>query len=348
MENQGTSIIAKTCCSCKESFDAFHFNKGSSRCKPCQADYKRQYYEANRDRVRAKHTEYRAINAERIKQQKKQYRDENKEKVAEQKRASRDRNRESERTRKRTWARKKYDPIKDFNAHKLVFKNVIKELLLHTTAKECNGCNKTYKLEAFVSQVDGSETQHCHFCRVRKKQAESQAYNTKRHQLLRNLKKHLRLGKCCVDCGVGDRRILEFDHIDPNAKKRNVSACTTVAAMTEEAAKCELRCVCCHRLKTFENGKAKNRKYDQLNGIKIACGSCQICSREVRPDNVVMFDFDHIDRSTKEMSVSQMVGNGQPTSRIATEIAKTRLLCSNCHRLHTLKSMYNNDGFYDN
>lgn len=46
-------------------------------------------------------------------------------------------------------------------------------------------------------------------------------------------------------------------------------------------------------------------------------------------------DFDHLDRTTKESSISSMVGSGLSLARIEKELAKCRIVCANCHRKHT-------------
>lgn len=337
----------KRCIRCHKELDILQFNKKCSKCKSCLAEYKREHYQANKEKISQKAKQYRETNAENIKEQKKQYREQNKDIIKEQSRASRVRNREQVKKTKREWAKKKYEPTKFLNQHKQNFKPILDELLLNTNSKLCNICNVEYRLVYFKSKVNGSELNNCELCRTKKQQHNSKEYNVKRQKDLREHKKQLRYGKSCIDCGITDWRILEFDHIDPKEKIKNVSACSTIETMTSEASKCELRCVCCHRLKTVQNGKAQGAGYTYLNEVKLNLVSCKICELLVKPHNTILFDFDHIDKTNKENGVSSLVGSRMSRERIDKEIAKTRLLCCNCHRLHTLKSLYNQDGFYD-
>ena len=56
----------------------------------------------------------------------------------------------------------------------------------------------------------------------------------------------------CVDCGENDPRLLDFDHV--RGKKRRkislmVSKGYSLDAIAHEIAKCEVRCVRCHRMR---------------------------------------------------------------------------------------------------
>lgn len=65
----------------------------------------------------------------------------------------------------------------------------------------------------------------------------------------------------CVDCGGADIALLEFDHIDEATKVKEISRLLgrdwqTVFA---EIAKCDVRCVNCHRRRTAERGQWPKR-----------------------------------------------------------------------------------------
>lgn len=60
--------------------------------------------------------------------------------------------------------------------------------------------------------------------------------------------------KSCIDCGISDPILLEFDHIDPSTK--DIEVCKmmqlgySVERIQKEIDKCEIRCANCHRLRT--------------------------------------------------------------------------------------------------
>ncbi len=59
----------------------------------------------------------------------------------------------------------------------------------------------------------------------------------------------------CVECGETDPRLLEFDHLDVDRKRRSVSHLVaknySLRSVIEEMAKCRVRGVRCHRRHTF-------------------------------------------------------------------------------------------------
>ncbi|MEV8220496.1 hypothetical protein AB0O65_12135 [Microbacterium sp. NPDC077391] len=60
----------------------------------------------------------------------------------------------------------------------------------------------------------------------------------------------------CVDCGVADLRVLDFDHRPGAAKRDGVMQMVrngfSIAIIAEEIAKCDVRCRNCHAIATYE------------------------------------------------------------------------------------------------
>ena len=74
--------------------------------------------------------------------------------------------------------------------------------------------------------------------------------------------------------------------------------------------------------------RAAARKYVQDIKRNQPCFDC----KQKYPHFVL--DFDHV-RGAKHQSVSTLVHCGAAIKRIANEIAKCDLVCSNCHRVRT-------------
>lgn len=59
----------------------------------------------------------------------------------------------------------------------------------------------------------------------------------------------------CVDCGLSDLRVLEFDHVrgeKVDGVARLVRQAYRLEAIIAEIEKCEVRCRNCHTIKTYE------------------------------------------------------------------------------------------------
>ena len=62
----------------------------------------------------------------------------------------------------------------------------------------------------------------------------------------------------CVDCGMADIRVLEFDHIDATSKILDVAVLArsgySLDRVKAEVRKCVVRCANCHRIRTHAQG----------------------------------------------------------------------------------------------
>ena len=131
--------------------------------------------------------------------------------------------------------------------------------------KTCNACRQPKSLDDFGAnkrQPDGKQP----YCRACKKQRDKEHYETSPHRKSRIVSarraatdrnrlvvlEHLRAHPC-VDCGETDPLFLEFDHVT-GVKELEVSAAIhrgwSLQSLLEEMAKCQVRCIKCHRIKT--------------------------------------------------------------------------------------------------
>lgn len=70
----------------------------------------------------------------------------------------------------------------------------------------------------------------------------------------------------------------------------------------------------------------------KLKLIKQLGGKCEHCNIEADINNIVIFDFHHIEK--KEFAITQATLNKKSFKIIENESKKCIILCSNCHRLH--------------
>ena len=82
-------------------------------------------------------------------------------------------------------------------------------------------------------------------------------------------------------------------------------------------------CKPCH--KEYE----KNRKREYRNYIQLLRSApCACCGNQY---HYLMMDFHHLDRSKKEIAVSDAISRGWSLSRIKKEIDKCIIMCKRCH-----------------
>ena len=58
--------------------------------------------------------------------------------------------------------------------------------------------------------------------------------------------------------------------------------------------------------------------------------SCEVCSE----DRIPTLDFHHDDPMIKKFSIGNFVRSGFTVKELVEEVAKCRILCSNCHRIY--------------
>jgi hypothetical protein len=129
--------------------------------------------------------------------------------------------------------------------------------------KKCPKCKETKPLDDFAKnkrKKDGLQ-RTCRKCVAAK---DKQWFQNNKEKYYENNKKYYKsrskfinrwkqiYGKC-IDCGISDWRVLEFDHVR-GKKEGNIGSMKTssITTIKEEIRKCEVRCANCHRIKTME------------------------------------------------------------------------------------------------
>jgi hypothetical protein len=158
----------------------------------------------------------------------------------------------------------------------------------------------------------------------------------------------------CIDCGnTFEPHQMDFDHREGTRKSFRLTSggamLRPTASLLEEAAKCDVVCANCHRVRTWhrhrdraQGSPGRSRFLDRkreawrrqarlLDAIRDV--PCIDCAGRFPP---CAMDFDHRDPATKRSAVTRMIGRAG-TSRILEEVAKCDIVCANCHRLRTFR-----------
>jgi hypothetical protein len=146
---------------------------------------------------------------------------------------------------------------------------------------------------------------------------------------------------------------MDFDHRDPSNKLFNLmtgrAQLMSTAKLRAEAAKCDVVCANCHRLRTQAswNGRVRRGEYkspsaarraalwkvraDLLEELRnVPCADCGGTFPKAA------LDFDHRDPSDKKHAVSRMLFRTS-IEEILREAAKCDVVCANCHRMRTFR-----------
>jgi hypothetical protein len=73
-----------------------------------------------------------------------------------------------------------------------------------------------------------------------------------------------------------------------------------------------------------------HRRKRWIDKIKLSAG-CEICGYKEHP---AALDFDHKNPDEKEFLIPRFLGRGN-IARLFREIRKCRVICANCHRVHS-------------
>lgn len=137
--------------------------------------------------------------------------------------------------------------------------------------KLCGTCRKSKPPEDFnrkASRADGLQEvcRECNRASSRDYYARNRARHVRiivertamrRREAKEFLAAYLREHRC-VDCGAADLRVLDFDHRPGSSKRKDVMAMVkdgfSIRKLSEEIAKCDVRCRNCHAIVTLERG----------------------------------------------------------------------------------------------
>ena len=84
-------------------------------------------------------------------------------------------------------------------------------------------------------------------------------------------------------------------------------------------------------IKSHRASRARNAKLVREHKKGKACYDCG----GKYPSYV--FDLDHLDSKTKLAKVSRLASQAVSAKRVLAEIAKTEIVCANCHRKRTFR-----------
>ena len=136
--------------------------------------------------------------------------------------------------------------------------------------KICNVCKLEKENSEFSknkNKTDGLQNR----CKLCDKERSKKYYMANKARMTEQLKKTKveRLSKnrklffdylktcSCIECGIDNPVVLDFDHIDSNEKTHEVSKMVhdgySWSRIMEEIDKCEVRCSNCHRIKTAKD-----------------------------------------------------------------------------------------------
>lgn len=140
-----------------------------------------------------------------------------------------------------------------------------------------------------------------------------------------------------MDCGYDScLGALDFHHRDRSSKEFGLGKFTgSLARYLAEAEKCDLVCANCHRSRhlaadpeprhsaeAHARARLKQRAVDYMGRSCVGCG---------RQGPVAIFEFHHLDATTKDFGISEG-GIIRRWGSIVAELAKCVMLCANCHR----------------
>jgi len=234
----------------------------------------------------------------------------------------------------------------------------------HTICRQCKACRSIQRRGQYIKNKERENVMSRLYYQQNREWLLK--HDKKRRMEIRFKQYSLMDNKQCIDCGIDDLDVLQWDHIDPKSKTVCISNASTLTQLTKEVAKCVIRCGNCHFIRTStethkqilnskrtaaaiisERGRKIRRK--EVNREKKRRGGCMDCKLSDM-SHMGIYHFDHRDPSMKISEISRMVSSRKPLSQIIPEMAKCDLVCVNCHQKRTKKQfnhyrvdLYNRD-----
>ena len=119
--------------------------------------------------------------------------------------------------------------------------------------KECYVCKEVKKLKFFAEKSSGkSYYKYDNLCLGCRKNYKKE-WHLKRNIDVRVFLYDYRIKQGCIDCGIKDPRVLEFDHLKNkkfNLGKAHMIRGLKLSELKKEVKKCVVRCSNCHKIKT--------------------------------------------------------------------------------------------------
>lgn len=233
-----------------------------------------------------------------------------------------------------------------------------KEITATGVTKECKTCKLELTEDHFFHSGSSRKvvTKTCSTCRVKSNNYRYTGPYLSRLQTQRTTIAELRAHGCSFPgCLETRASTLEFDHRDPATKVLEVSSRKWMhradfdVAFPAEVAKCDVLCSMHHRVKTFASVDKRSahkvwtrpnqqrlyyRRKRFIMNYKLSKKGCELCNLPITTKTHRLFDLDHIEPANKVDHVSALWS--KPMEIIVAELSKTRLLCVNCHRHHSL------------
>jgi hypothetical protein len=99
----------------------------------------------------------------------------------------------------------------------------------------------------------------------------------------------------CVDCGIADPIVLQFDHL--RSKTKDIASLVRSACSSQrliyELNKCEVRCVNCHRRRSAIRGGWFRARQGSAYAMRTEATPIQVCGSNIAPKHPVTMPSAH-------------------------------------------------------